>query len=442
MQKQNKYSLGFRGWMLIIYQATAFFAFTIFTSWPTNILASRFGGTTKLTTIYTIGCLLGIAIQLIMSRYIGRIKNVMTIGIIFAGVSMLFALGLMLVPESLQVLWQICYFVECVMVTTWCTFLIGIVVGQWFPRRKGTVMGIATFAFPLTNALLTNFSAHVNSQGIFLAYLPYFIGCIVGIMIGVIFIKDYPEKCGCFRDNDKSITPEVAKAMMEAEIKAKETSVWKLGNVLKTRDFWFLVLPEGFLLMSSVGLMKTLVPMLASYGNPLMSKFGLSPIMLSIAFIACFGSWLLGVIDTKLGTKKAIIIAVVLMLISGVCGMFPAVVPLAIAMVTLAIYQGAASNFTVSGAARYWRREDFANVFAVVNPTSNIIQAVGPMLIAVVATSVISYRASFILITCLAVVSLIMILCFSPKHVNDVDAKLREEAGKPLDDELLKRMEK
>ena len=40
------------------------------------------------------------------------------------------------------------------------------------------------------------------------AFLPFFIVSIVGWLIGVIFVKDYPEQVGAFRDNDKSMTPE------------------------------------------------------------------------------------------------------------------------------------------------------------------------------------------------------------------------------------------
>mgnify|MGYP003105294347 FL=1 len=105
------------------------------------------------------------------------------------------------------------------------------------------------------------------------------------------------------------------------------------------------------------------------------------------------------------------------------------------AMVFLGIFTGAASNFTVSAAAQYWRREDFSSVFGCVNPIANILQAAGPSIIAVmlIKGGVVSV---FGLIAAFGVISIILSLLFSPKHVKAVDDKKREKAGKVLDDAL------
>lgn len=99
---------------------------------------------------------------------------------------------------------------------------------------------------------------------------------------------------------------------------------------------------------------------------------------------------------------------------------------------------GASINFTVSGAAQYWRREDFPNVFAVVNPVANVLQAVGPMCIALIVVAT-SYRYSFGLVSVLGVIGTVLILLFGPKHVKEVDDKYRAAASLPLDDVLVGR---
>lgn len=43
-------------------------------------------------------------------------------------------------------------------------------------------------------------------------------------------------------------------------------------------------------------------------------------IMLMVAIFGAIGSWLLGVFDTRFGTKKSMIMAMILMILSGVCG--------------------------------------------------------------------------------------------------------------------------
>ena len=431
MQQKKSINFGFRGWMLIVYQAIAFLTFISFTNYPMNILPDFYGGAQIISTLYTVATIICVVIQLILSRFIGKIKNIKMLSVILGAVSLVLALGIMSIPPEQTALWQVCYFLECLCVILWCTFTLGILVGQWFPRRKGTVMGIATFAFPLGNALIGLFADNVFKTGaptIFSAFLPFFIIGVVGLAIGVFFIKDYPEQCGGFRDNDSSMTPEAAKAMMEAEIKAKETSVWTLGNSLKSGDFWFVVLPMGFLLLCAVGMMTQTASILGVFEKELEPIGGFAAVMGGIAILACVGSWLLGVLDTKYGTKAAIVISVIVMTIGGVFGIIHNAGCLLAALACLAIFMGASSNFTVSSAARYWRREDFANVFAAVNPIANILQAAGPMIIAILITTQ-GYQYAFGLVGILGVVSIILICMFKPDRVKVVDDKLRAAAG-------------
>ena len=105
------------------------------------------------------------------------------------------------------------------------------------------------------------------------------------------------------------------------------------------------------------------------------------------------------------------------------------------AIILLAIFMGAASNFTVSGAAQYWRREDFPSVFAAVNPIANILHAFGATIFATTIAAI-SVKAPFIITAVVSVICLVMILCFKPAKVKAADDKYRTAAGKPLDDAL------
>ena len=441
MQQKKTTNFGFRGWMLIIYQAIAFLSFMVFTNYPMNILADMYGGAQKISMIYTVSLLVGIIAQIVLSRYIGKIKNVKNVSIILGIVSLALALGVVLISPAAQGLWQICYGLETFFVVLYSTFTIGVLVGQWFPRRKGTVMGIATFAFPVANGLVGLFAGSVFNgpvPNVFGAFLPYLIISAVGILVGAVFITDYPEQSGAFRDNDKSITPEVAKAIMDAEIKAKANTVWTVGHTLKNRDFWFITIPMGFLLFCAVGIMTQSKSILGNFSAELEPVGGFGIVMVGVAIVACLGSWLLGVLDTKFGTKTAITISVAVMIIGGFVGAIHNVVSLLIGMFCVAVFMGASSNFTVSSAAQYWRREDFPSVFARVNPIANAIQAVGPMVIAGLAATQ-GYQAAFIAIFALGVLSMVLILLFNAKHVKLVDDKYREAAGLALDDALLNR---
>lgn len=441
MQQKKTVNFGFRGWMLIIYQAIAFLSFVVFTNFPVNILADMYGGAQKVSTIYTISIVIGIVAQFVIARFISKIKDLKKFSIALGIASFVLALGVVLIPPASQGLWQVCYGLEVFFITLYATFSVGVLVGQWFPRRKGTVMGIATFALPIGTGVMGLFAGavfHGPVPDVFGAFLPYLILSAVGLLIGAFFLTDYPEKCGAYRDNDKNITPEAAKAMMEAEIKAKLTSVWTLGHTLKSRDFWFITIPMGFLLFCTTGIMTQTMLILGNFGAELQAVGGFGAVMVGVAVSACFGSWLLGVLDTKFGTKSAIIIAVAVMIVGGFVGSIHSLACLLIAMFCVAIFMGAASNFTVSAAAQYWRREDFPNVFACVNPVANFLSAGGPMVIAIFATTL-GYQTAFLAVGVIGVISMVFILLFNSKHVKLVDDKYRKTAGLALDDALLNR---
>ena len=447
MEQSKVRGFGFRGWMLVIYQFLAFLVFIAFTNWPMNALTDIYSPENPqfISTLYTIGQILGIGTQLILSAQIGKVKNVKVLGIILGCISMLFCLGVMILPPG--TLWFVSFFLVSFIVTVWCTFTIGILIGQWFPRRKGTVMGLVTFAFPIGNALVSPFATKVFSgfatmgrPDVTGAFLPYFILGLVGLLIGAVFVTDYPEQCGAYRDNDRTFTPEQAKAMMEEEIENKKTTVWTLGNTLKTAAFWEMTIPMGLLLMTSIGMMTQTVTLIGvGLGYEQQSKeFGM--IMLAICIVACVGSYVLGVLDTKIGTRKAMLISACIMVVSGIFGVIsgPAMIP---ALMCLAAFMGAASNFTVSGAVQYWRREDFPSVFAKVNPVASLLSAFGPMIVAffLFGKGMPDVKAPFMFVLIAGVVSFVLIFIFRPSRVKEIDDKYRAAAGKPLDDALVGR---
>ena len=343
--------------------------------------------------------------------------------------------GIMLIPMSNPTVWQIIYGLGTVISAMYGTFAISILVGQWFPSRKGTIMGIATLAFPLGNGLLGPFAASVFKNGapnVSGAFLPFLLVIILGWLIGLVFIKDYPEQCGAYRDNNKNLTPEIAQRMMLEEIENKKTTVWKIGHTVKCIDFWLITIPMGTLLMFSVGMMTQTAAIIGNFGDEL--NYG--QIMGMIMIFGCIGSYVLGLLDTKLGTKTAMMIAVAIMILSGILGIIPTPTTLMISLIGLALFMGASSNFTVSGAVQYWRREDFPSVFAVVNPVANIINAVGPMVVAMLLYSAFGYRLIFIVMAIVGVISMILIVLFKPSRVKELDDTYRKAAGKPLDDAL------
>lgn len=438
-------NFGFRGWMLMIFEISAFLVFQAFTNFPMNMLAGYYTGLPAaeagavLAPIMTVGTLAGIVIQLILSGFVGKMKSVKPMVLIFGVLTLVTALGVAALPFGGA--WKACYFLVSVFSNIYGMFGIGILIGQWFPTRKGVFMGIATFAFPICNGLMGPFAALVfpadAAPNPFAGFLPFLIVGVIGWLLGLIFIKDYPEQVGCYRDNDKSFTKEKADAMLAAEIENKKTTVWKLGNTLKCGSFWLITIPMGTLLMCSVGMMTQTNAILGAYELPFDMIMGM------VMIFALIGSYVLGLIDGKFGTKTAILISEVIMLLSGILGGLGNRTSAMISIILLAIFMGAGSNFTVSGAAQYWRREDFSTVFGIVNPIANVLQCAGPtmvaMAIAIGFSKGMGATLPFWLTAIIAVISLILIIFFKPSKVKEADDKYRAAAGKPLDDALVGR---
>lgn len=457
MQSKVK-GFGFRGWMLMIYQFMAYLAMVCFTNWPMNALGDYYDpvqGAQGVSMIYTIAAVIGVVIQVIVSPYIGKIKNMHALSIVMGVISMGASLGVMLTPPG--ALWKVFYFITCLVLIVWCTFVVGVLIGQWFPRRKGTVMGLVTIAFPIGNALMGPFlgqamgmtmggaPAEAIAPVVRSSYLPFFIIICIGLIIGAVLVRDYPEQVGAYRDNDKSMTPEKAKAMMELEIENKKTSVWGLVNTLKSPDFWCIAIPAGFLLMGAVGMMTQTANIFGAAGIiPGSDEFNM--VMMINAIFAIAGSYLLGVLDTKIGTRKSMLIAMALMVVAGILGAIGGKVPTVAGMWILGIFMGASSNYTVSASVQYWRIEDFPTVFGKVNPLANLMNNAAPLVIASLMfmnAAKTQGRAdpspAFIFLLIAGVISIVLLLLFKPSRVKDYDDKYRKAAGKPLDDVLVGR---
>lgn len=397
METKKSIGFGVRGWLLIIVLFFGFMMFQVFTNYPLNILADFYGGAEKVAMLMTIGTGIGIVSQIVISNFIGKIKSIKKLTAVIGLVAVVAAFGVARIPFVQQTVWSVVYLIENVVVTMYALFFLSIIAGQWFPTRKGTVMGIATIAYPVSNGVIGFFAATVmgplatgGMPAVWKGFLPFLILTTLGYILFLIFVTDYPEQCGAYRDNNKNITPEVAKQMLEEEIKNKQTTVWTTGHIFKSRDFWFAAASCGLLIMGAVGTMTQSNAIISSF-----PELNYTIIMLMVVIFGAIGSWLLGVLDTKFGTKKSMIMAMILMILSG--------------------------------------------VFACVNPVSNIFNAVAPTIVAILIASVMGVRAVFIFLLVAGIIGLILMLAFNGAHVKTVDDTYRKAAGKPLDDALVGR---
>ena len=486
MNQNQRLGFGTRGWLLMIYQILAYAGYTAFTNFPQNILRDFYGGTTTLTLMNLIGSAIGYLITyFIVAPRIGKIKSVKRTGLLIGVVALIFCALICIIPPSKAVLWRV--FFVCVLVVTqlWGCFFVTLLIGNWFPRRKGTVMGIVTMAFPIVTGICLGIFASlffgdfgarmeatigqlmasgqfqdpalaaaaatdkvVTSKALML-FAPYWIIMVVGMLICVFFLKDFPEQCGAYRDNDRTFTPEMANKMLVEELKARENSVWKRSKIWGCKDWWLQAIPTSILLSAAMAFMVQIMPVLDEHAEelailavpsfPLMAD-GSTAVLFGLAIFACFGSWLLGVIDTRKGVRTAVLITSILMLISGILGIIDNVWCTVAATWLLGLFMGASSNFGLSSIVRYWRHEDFPAVYSGAPPLGTVIGAVMPFVVASIASAFGGYKAAFVFVAILAVICIVCNRLFNPRGIIAYDNKLREAAGLPIDDELEQRL--
>lgn len=436
----NKKSMGLggRGYLLTIYTFIGFLVWMAFSNYPNNVMAGAYAesyswNAALVSTFYTASQIISVVIQLFISKKYAN-GNVKKITMIFAVLALV--CGVIMSLLTSQPIFLLFYVLAFVFADLWSKLGNGVLVGQWFPTRKGTVMGLSTFAFPIgTGVLLSLFASIFAKRGAFAGFSWIFILGVVGILILAFALSNYPEEVGCYRDNDHSMTKEKAEEMMNQEMAAKQKSVWTIKACLTSRDFWFIVIPEAAILFASVGFMVQIISVFNMVDAEFYAQYG-AGVMTMISVVACLGSWVLGVIDTKRGTKFSILLTSIIMLLASICGAAGALlnqIPfIVVAAVLLALFMGASSNYTVSGAAAYWRREDFPSVFGYTNPIANLLSAPGTALIAIVAAAA-GVHMSFIMVAVLSVAAIILISLFSPKHLKEKDNELRKKAGLPVD---------
>ena len=248
----------------------------------------------------------------------------------------------------------------------------GTLVANWFPKKKGIVMGYTTmghnFASAFYVAILTGLVAVCG--GIAKGCIPIGIAAVILGVIGAVFIRDTPKERGLNPDN---VPDEVYK---KEYFTSKEDSEWTTSKLLKTKELWLAAIFTGMFQICSVGVMQQLVTRnIRDFG---MSQANALSLMTVVALLGVFGSWLIGIIDDRIGTKKTMqgfgvwyAAALVINVISdGTTGIL---FYISIFMIGFGI--GGSANFTTSFPTSIFGRHGFDKVNSVIFPIQGFVTA-------------------------------------------------------------------
>ena len=248
----------------------------------------------------------------------------------------------------------------------------GTLVANWFPKKKGIVMGYTTmghnFASAFYVAIMTGLIATMGSMNK-ASWLPGVAAIILGI-VGFIFMRNTPQERGINPDN---VSDEVYASEYDT---AEDDSDWTTIKLLKTKETWFAAIFTGLFQICSVGVMQQLVTRnIRDFG---MTQGAALTLMTIVALIGVFGSWIIGVIDQKIGTKKTmqffgIWYAAALIINVLAKGQVGLLFYLSILMIGMGI--GGSANFTTSLPTSIFGRQGFDKVNSVVFPIQGFVTA-------------------------------------------------------------------
>lgn len=390
MNEQNRINsrsnFGFFGWMLVIYCFATFFL-TSFLSSSLNIVSGIFAevngwSQTYLMSLVTIGGWVGVLAVYVAGLLLAsgkvKLRSLGGVSAVIVGATTLFwgYTHNLFVFTCLFVAYQAAY-------TIWAQLANQTLMNNWFPRKKGLAIGWATTGFPLAAGPgVAVFAIMMGKIGFANCFLIVGIIIIIVGIVGSLVFTEYPEQRGCFPDNDRTLTSEQAAAELEAGRRIMEKSPWTTRRLLATRDVWLLSLASGYMLMFASGSILQVVPRLMAIGYEQGSATG----MLTVAALCALpGSYLVGVLDTKLGTKTAVIITCLVS--AGACVLYciPNNAAIWIALVLIGASLGGTSNFTMSLTGTYFGRYNFQKAFGTVLCITQLVGQSGAAVIAILA---------------------------------------------------------
>ena len=307
------------------------------------------------------------------------------------------------------------------------------VVSNWYPTKKGLAMGVVTIGFPLSATIATPLcSALLFNMGLNGIYYMFAAICLVlGILVFAL-VKDYPEQAGAYPDNDSTFDRALSDKLLAEGLAYQKTSYWQPKVFLKTPNVWKIIFPLGVMELFSLGVMSNFVPRMAQIG--FVNVADVTPMLACAGLVACVGSYLCGVMDQKLGTKKAIIITFLFGILSlglNVIGGFIhgfsdqkdlGYVLIFIGQPFMGIMLGGAANYLVSLISTIWGRYDFDNGYRVMKPAVAIIGALGITICGALGNAPgVGYAYAYMLIGILCIIAVIVATRIDDTYVGKKD---------------------
>lgn len=420
---QSLTKFGKAGWGTIIYCAAMFWFYVGMVNDGSNITAPAFVAKTGIpySTVLSMGTVAGLVgfvffiVYGQINRKIGARKT-SALCMILSGIAYI-GLG----ASNTLVQYAICLCVVSGSAMSGGYIAGGTLVAQWFPKKKGIVMGYTTMGHNLASAFyVPMISALVGGLGLQVGVIvPSILVIALGIL-GLLLMRDTPQERGLNPDNvsDEEYMTEYFTDSVE------EDGGWTAKALLKTKELWLAAVTTGLYQLVTVGIMTQLVVRNMQLG---FTQPQAITIMTVLACIGVVGSWGFGVIDQKYGTKKSMLVFglwYVIALIANVTEV-KAGIYLSVFMIGMAI--GGSANFTTSLPAAIFGRHGFNKVNSVIFPIQGLVTSLNFLLSGISIAITGSLRGCYVVFIVVILINIVLISRVDEHKYNRDFQKEKEE---------------
>lgn len=402
---ENLTKFGVAGWGTIIYCAAMFWFYVGMVNDGSNIIAPAFAEKAGIeySTVLSMGTVAGLVGFIFFIVY-GQInikigpRKTSAICMILSGLAYI---GIGMVNTLVG-------YAICLCIVTGSSMSGGYISGgtliaQWFPKKKGIVMGYTTMGHNLASAFyVPMISALVGGLGLQVGVIiPSALVMILGI-VGLLLMRDTPQERGIYPDN-------VSEHQYKEEYFTGEVDNnggWTTKLLLKTKEFWLVAITTALYQLVTVGIMTQLIVRNIQLGFTEVQAISL---MTVLACIGVAGSWGFGVINQKYGTKKSMIVLGIWYVIALIANVTEVRFGVYLSLFMIGMAIGGSANFTTSLPAAVFGRHGFDKVNSVIFPVQGLITSMNFLLSGISIALTGSLRGCYVVFIGVILVNLILI---------------------------------
>lgn len=293
----------------------------------------------------------------------------------------------------------------------------GSLVAQWFPKKKGAVMGYTTMGHNLASATYCIIiTATIGAFGFRWGLLPVTTVAVVLGIAAILFMRNEPTDYGINPDN---VSDEVYQNEYDTTSSVEDDGGWTTKKLLTTKETWMVALTTGLFQVCSGGIMTQIVLRNVELG---MTQSYALFCMTIVAIIGLCGSWGIGVLDQKFGTKRTMMLFGLwfgcALLLNFLCKDTGSII-FWISFVMIGVSIGGSANFSTSLPAAVFGRHGFGKVNSVVFPIMGAIMACN-YLVNMIVQSVTGgeIRYAYLVFACIAWVNILLISTVNEHRFN------------------------